>query len=68
MLSSIKAKELATIKAIEDKIRDAALKGSFQISVDNLSKDAEIILRENGYGISVLTSNGLCRYDISWDK
>lgn len=68
MLHSSKAKEIATIKVIEDKIRDAALKGSFQISLGELSNDAEVILRDNGYSIAKITSNGICRYDISWDN
>jgi len=67
MLHSSKAKEIATIKVIEDKIRDAALKGSFQISIGELSSDAETILRDNGYSITRLASNGLFRYDIDWN-
>lgn len=68
MLSSLKAKEIATIKIIEDKIRDAALKGDLQISLGELSNDAKTILINNGYDITTITSWDVTRYDISWNK
>ena len=67
MLSSLKAKEIATIKSIEDKIRDASLKGDFKISLSELSDDAKNILILNGYTISTISSENITRYDINWD-
>ena len=67
MLHSSKAKEIASVNDIDQKIYSAALKGEFRISLGELSKDAEDILRNNGYSVTKLTSDNKCRYDISWD-
>ena len=69
MLSSNKAKEIATIKVIEDRIRDAALKGEFQTSMVELSNDAKQILMDNGYDIHAVNENTDVRYyNIFWYK
>lgn len=70
MLNSLKANEIATIKAIEDKIRDAAIKGGFQISLSELTNNAKTILLENGYDIVTITSGEgeVTRYDVSWNR
>lgn len=67
MFNSSKARETATIKLIEDQIRDASLKGEFEISVKELSDDAKDILIEAGYTIVTVTGE-YARYDICWNK
>ena len=67
MLSSSKANEIAIIGFIENKINDAAHKGEFKISIGNdISDNAKQILKDSGYLVTTLNSNGVCRYDISW--
>ena len=69
MLSSSKANEIAIIGFIENKINDAAHKGEFKISIGNdISDNARQILIDSGYSIAKLNSNGIYRYDISWEK
>jgi len=69
MLSSGKANEIAIIGLIENKIKEAVFKGEFKISIGgDLSENAKQILIESGYSIAKLSSNGICRYDISWEK
>lgn len=68
MLNSSKAKEIASIRAIEDMIRDAALKGNYRISVSGLSDDAKRILLDNGYDIIINIDGEKMEYVISWDK
>lgn len=69
MLHSSKAKEIATIKVIEDRIRDAALKGDFQTSMVELSDDAKNILMDNGYDVHLVNDSPCVKhYDIFWYK
>ena len=68
MLNSLKAKEISTIKIIEDRIMEAALKGDLQISLSEISKDAERILVKAGYTISTFTQGESYSYEISWDN
>ena len=68
MLNSSKAKEIATIKEIDDMIMEAALRGDLQISLSELSKGAERILIKAGYRISTFTQGETFRYEVSWDN